>query len=177
MDNKLKCPLERPAFRMLLVAYTTCIYQELQWTKTWQMYYERPYWKMFGPWNWNRDGMACSSIRVGLLIPKSIAVTEGLMSSEGILIKETIMLQDRTGRSWLVQLDVTSDGRLVMTRGWKTCRDTNQISHGDTIIFEFVKQGVMLLHIFRVRGEGNSPSVEVLSGVLPRKSSKNPRAS
>ncbi|CAB4265809.1 unnamed protein product [Prunus armeniaca] len=108
-----------------------------------------------------------------LLIPKSIAVTEGLMSSEGVLIKETIMLQDRTGRSWLVQLDVTCDGRLEMKRGWRTCQDTNQISHGDTIIFEFVKQGV-ILHIFRGRGEGNSSSVVVLSGVLPRKSSQNP---
>ncbi|PQQ12035.1 B3 domain-containing protein REM5 [Prunus yedoensis var. nudiflora] len=103
-----------------------------------------------------------------MLMPKDIAIAEGLMSSEGILIKETIMLQDQTGRSCLTNLYLTPDGRLMMTEGWTTCRKANQISLGDDIVFEFVKKGAILVHI--LRGKGNNSSSMVLSGSQPRKS-------
>ncbi|XP_034203580.1 B3 domain-containing protein REM5-like [Prunus dulcis] len=89
----------------------------------------------------------------GMLILKDIAIAEGLMSYEGILIKETITLQDQTGRSCLTHLYLKPDGRLMMTEGWTTCRKANQISLGDDIVFEFGKQGVILVHI--LRGKGN----------------------
>lgn len=63
------------------------------------------------------------------------------------MINETIMLQDQTGRSCLRQLYPKPDGRLLMTEGWTTCRKANQISLGSDIVFEFVKQGVILVHI------------------------------
>lgn len=69
------------------------------------------------------------------------------------------MLQDPTGRSWLVELRVESGNRLDMAIGWTECRKANQISPGDSIIFELVKQGVMQFHIFRGAVGGNRLSV------------------
>ena len=69
------------------------------------------------------------------------------------------MLQDPTGRSWLVELRVECFNRLDMAIGWTECRKANQISPGDSIIFEFVEQGVMQFHIFRGAVRGNRLSV------------------
>ncbi|KAM1474814.1 hypothetical protein ACFX2I_030782 [Malus domestica] len=85
-------------------------------------------------------------------IPKQLAVAEGLM------YKNTVTLQDPAGRSWLIQLRIrrpSSTDHLDISTGWTDCVKANRISPGDTMIFEFVNQGLMRVHIFKkgaVRG-------------------------
>ncbi|KAL6283594.1 hypothetical protein ACE6H2_014523 [Prunus campanulata] len=83
-------------------------------------------------------------------IPNKLAVAEGLRR------RDAVMLQDPTGRSWLVELRVECLNRLDMAIGWTECRKANQISPGDSIIFELVKQGVMQIHIFRKGAVGGN---------------------
>ncbi|XP_068337216.1 B3 domain-containing protein Os01g0723500-like isoform X1 [Pyrus communis] len=82
-------------------------------------------------------------------IPKQLAFDEGLMD------KDSVTLQDPDGRSWFVRLRTLYADRfdyLNLSTGWRECGKANQISLGDTIVFEFVKQSVIQVHIFR-KGE------------------------
>ncbi|KAM5586078.1 putative B3 domain-containing protein [Rosa sericea] len=106
----------------------------------------------------------CSRYRV--TIPKDLAVTKGLMS------KKTIEIEDSTGRLWpakLVSLTSKENNKtcgLAMSTGWGECSKANKIAVGDTVVFEFVKQSVIRLHIFRkglgTRGGNNRPNPVVL---------------
>lgn len=99
-------------------------------------------------------------------IPKDLAVTKGLMS------KKTIEIEDSTGRLWpakLVSLTSKENNKtcgLAMSTGWGECSKANKIAVGDTVVFEFVKQSVIRLHIFRkglgTRGGNNRPNPVVL---------------
>lgn len=82
-------------------------------------------------------------------IPKQLALDEGLTD------KDSVTLQDPDGRSWFVRLRTLYADRfdyLKLSTGWRECGKANQISLGDTIVFEFVKQSVIQVHIFR-KGE------------------------
>lgn len=92
-------------------------------------------------------------------IPKHVALAEGLVSDAGLPSRETVTLQDPTGRSWLAQLHVRADHRVQMARGWAACVRANEISPGDDIVLEFVKRGVLQLHIFRGNVLRTSPDV------------------
>ncbi|XP_007213151.2 B3 domain-containing protein REM5 [Prunus persica] len=74
-------------------------------------------------------------------IPKELAVAEGLIG------KEKVMLKDPNGRSWNVKLRLDNKehhgGRLLMTQGLVACWQANNISLGDTIVFELVKRSEM----------------------------------
>ncbi|KAL6283601.1 hypothetical protein ACE6H2_014530 [Prunus campanulata] len=90
-------------------------------------------------------------------IPKELAVAEGLIG------KERVMLKDPNGRSWNVKLRLDEKehhgGRLLMTQGLVACWQANNISLGDTIVFELVKRSEMEVHIFRTGAGGNMRSV------------------
>ncbi|ONI13165.1 hypothetical protein PRUPE_4G206900 [Prunus persica] len=75
-------------------------------------------------------------------IPKELAIAEGLVR------KKTVKLQDPAGRSWIVKLRVHKSPylRFDMTKGWAKCCRANQISQGDTIVFEFVKPSGEIKH-------------------------------
>ncbi|VVA16693.1 PREDICTED: B3 [Prunus dulcis] len=91
-------------------------------------------------------------------IPKELAIAEGLVR------KKTVKLHDPAGRSWIVKLRVHRSPylRFDMTKGWAKCCRANQISQGDTIVFEFVKPSVMQIHIYRGGRVGGSGCSVVL---------------
>ncbi|CAL2254073.1 unnamed protein product [Prunus armeniaca] len=84
-------------------------------------------------------------------IPKALAVAKGL-------IKKSVKVEDPNGISWDVKLRL--DGkehrrdRLFMTKWLSKCFHANNISLGDTLVFELfnAKSGGMKIYIFR----GNS---------------------
>ncbi|KAM1057524.1 hypothetical protein ACFX1X_031137 [Malus domestica] len=86
-----------------------------------------------------------------LVIPKKLAISEGLMSMG------TVMLRNESGRTWCAKVILrpkSSFHRMELTTGWAGFCNANQISVGDTVIFEFVKQSVIQIHVFRaVRGK------------------------
>lgn len=85
------------------------------------------------------------------VIPKKLVISEGLMSMG------TVMLRNESGRSWCAKVILrpkSSFHRMELTTGWAEFCNANQISVGDTVIFEFVKQSVIQIHVFRaVRGK------------------------
>ncbi|VVA16694.1 Hypothetical predicted protein [Prunus dulcis] len=94
--------------------------------------------------------------RYCLMIPKKLAIAEGLNSARNVT------LRDPNGRLWLVKLVIrpkTSCKRVEFTTGWGECCQANQISVGDTMVFEFVKQSAIKLHIF---GEVNGKRCPVV---------------
>ncbi|CAL2254528.1 unnamed protein product [Prunus armeniaca] len=67
--------------------------------------------------------------RYCLMIPKKLAIAEGLKSARNVT------LRDPNGRLWLVKLVIrpkTSCKRVEFTTGWGECCQANQISVGDT---------------------------------------------
>ncbi|KAM1655487.1 hypothetical protein ACFX1Q_008360 [Malus domestica] len=84
-------------------------------------------------------------------IPRKLAV------AEDVLNKKSIMIQDSTGRSWLVKLNVRGKGsqcRVDMATGLGECGKANQVLPGDEVVFEFVKQSLLQIHIYRVEALG-----------------------
>ncbi|TQE04932.1 hypothetical protein C1H46_009403 [Malus baccata] len=100
-----------------------------------------------------RSGNAMSGKRptTGYVIPKKLAISEGLVSMG------TVMLRNESGRSWCAKVILrpkSSFHRMELTTGWAEFCKANQISVGDTVIFEFVKQSLIQIHVFRaVRGK------------------------
>ncbi|ONH95330.1 hypothetical protein PRUPE_7G064600 [Prunus persica] len=90
--------------------------------------------------------------RYRMNFPKELAVAKGLIR------KKSVRVEDPHGISWDVKLRLDekehNGGRLLMTKGWSECCYANNISLGDTLVFELVNamHGGMKMHIFR----GNS---------------------
>ncbi|XP_020418541.1 putative B3 domain-containing protein At5g58280 [Prunus persica] len=87
-----------------------------------------------------------------LNIPKALAVAKGLIR------KKSVEVEDPNGISWDVKVRLHGKehrgGRLFMTKGLSKCFHANNISLGDTLVFELfnTKSGGMKIYIFR----GNS---------------------
>ncbi|KAL6205759.1 hypothetical protein ACLB2K_023011 [Fragaria x ananassa] len=97
----------------------------------------------------------CSRYRMA--IPKDLVVSKGLKS------KNTVEIEDSTGRLWPAKL--VKGNYVSMSTGWGECSKANNIVVGDTVVFEFVQQTVMRLHVFKkglgTRG-GNNMSISVV---------------
>ncbi|XP_021801202.1 putative B3 domain-containing protein Os03g0621600 [Prunus avium] len=84
-----------------------------------------------------------------LNIPKALAVAKGLIR------KKSVKVEDPNGISWDVKLRLDGKehrgGRLFMTKGLSKCFHANNISLGDTLVFELfnAKSDGMKIHIFR----------------------------
>ncbi|KAH6815210.1 hypothetical protein C2S51_020030 [Perilla frutescens var. frutescens] len=63
--------------------------------------------------------------------------------------KQTMMLKDSNGISWLINIVATSAGQLVMSAGWKSFADARSLKKGDVCIFELVNQNLMHVRIHR----------------------------
>ncbi|KAH6771215.1 hypothetical protein C2S52_016018 [Perilla frutescens var. hirtella] len=65
------------------------------------------------------------------------------------ICKQTMMLKDSNGISWLINIVATSAGRLVMSAGWKAFADARSLKEGDVCIFELVNQNLMHVRVHR----------------------------
>ncbi|TQD93060.1 hypothetical protein C1H46_021318 [Malus baccata] len=92
-------------------------------------------------------------------VPKKLAVAKGLIE------KERVRLTDPNGKTWKVKLRVeeikSCGSRLLMTEGLLKCWHANNISPGDTAVFELVneKRSEMKIHFFRAEAGGKRPTV------------------
>ncbi|KAM1270657.1 hypothetical protein ACFX13_032544 [Malus domestica] len=94
-----------------------------------------------------------------MTVPKKLAVAKGLIE------KERVRLTDPNGKTWKVKLRVeeikSCGSRLLMTEGLLKCWHANNISPGDTAVFELVneKRSEMKIHFFRAEAGGKRPTV------------------
>ncbi|PRQ26591.1 putative transcription factor B3-Domain family [Rosa chinensis] len=75
-------------------------------------------------------------------IPTEVVIAEGLKAGTAIKIQDTFEM------SWHLRLRANHD-RVLMRSGLSNICKANKTSHGDTVIFEFVKPRVVQLHIIR----------------------------
>ncbi|KAM1797653.1 hypothetical protein EV1_031486 [Malus domestica] len=96
-----------------------------------------------------------------MTVPKELAVAVGLIK------KERVRLIDPNGKSWKVKLRLDDtkygSGHLRMTEGLIACWRANNISPGDTVVFELVnkKRSEMKIHFFRAEAGGKRPCLVI----------------
>lgn len=82
-------------------------------------------------------------------IPKAIANKQKLEH------KDTVVLCDPEGKQWLMEVRTRqSDGRVGVGRGWADFAKAYGIGVGDTLIFEFVTDHMMKVHVIKASTEG-----------------------
>ncbi|XP_056691345.1 B3 domain-containing protein REM-like 1 isoform X3 [Spinacia oleracea] len=86
-----------------------------------------------------------------LTIPK--AMVRGKTFSD----KDAVVLQDREGKNWRVELKLRPDGRLDFAQGWRDFVKDNELRTGDTLVFEFVSNNVIQVHVGRTSQLDHNP--------------------
>lgn len=72
------------------------------------------------------------------------------LRAEGLRSNGVMELHDPYKKSCPVKVDDKKDGRMLVAKGLPDCCQVNQlVNEGDTVVFDFVMQRVVKLHIFR----------------------------
>ncbi|KAL2945132.1 hypothetical protein RDABS01_022843 [Bienertia sinuspersici] len=83
-----------------------------------------------------------------LTIPKALMVDKTYSNDE------TVILKDREGNSWPVQLRIRPDGRVDLSRGWREFVSSNDLASGDKLTLEMVSNNVIQVHVERIFSYG-----------------------